>query len=285
MLKQRVVTAAVLLPLVLAAIFFVPTEALVWGFFAIFILAGREWGNIISPNCNATRLTFALTIGILMLAVIFLVPVSEYWYLGRLNPILLAIILVGVGWWLAASLMVAMYPNGAKIWRNSPMWMSIFGQLTLLPAFVSLCVLKSMVSNQSEYFGAWLLLAVMLIVWAADTGAYFVGRKWGKIKLMPKVSPGKTFEGFLGGLVTTMIPVTIYHSFVPQSEWIPMVIIAVVTAVASALGDLSESMFKRNANIKDSGSILPGHGGVLDRIDSLTAALPVFILMYLLLWT
>ncbi|GLS82721.1 phosphatidate cytidylyltransferase [Paraferrimonas haliotis] len=284
MLKQRVATALVLLPLVLLAIFYVPTDYIIWGFFAVFILAGREWGNIISPNCNATRWTFAITIGLLMFAVMMLVPVEQYWYLDSLNPILLAILFVGVAWWLVATLMVFMYPQAANFWRKSPMWLSMFGQLTLLPAFVSLCVLKSMVSQQNDYYGALLLLAVFLIVWGADTGAYFAGKRFGKTKLMPNVSPGKTIEGFVGGLALVVVLASVYHYLVPSSEWIPMIIIALITAIASAFGDLTESMFKRNANIKDSGSILPGHGGVLDRIDSLTAALPVFTLLFLVLW-
>jgi phosphatidate cytidylyltransferase len=124
----------------------------------------------------------------------------------------------------------------------------------------------------------------MLIVWAADSGAYFAGKAVGRIKLAPHVSPGKTLEGFIGGLLTTLIVVGIVMYFSPEQELGLVIGVVLFTALASALGDLSESMFKRVAQIKDSGNILPGHGGVLDRIDSLTAALPIFTLLYIAFW-
>ena len=124
----------------------------------------------------------------------------------------------------------------------------------------------------------------MLIVWATDTGAYFAGRTLGKHKLMPSVSPAKTLEGLAGGLLTSMLIVAGVMYFSPQQELGLLVVVTLITALASAFGDLSESMFKRVAVIKDSGTILPGHGGILDRIDSLTAAFPVFTLIYIAMW-
>ena len=121
----------------------------------------------------------------------------------------------------------------------------------------------------------------MLVVWATDTGAYFAGRTLGKHKLMPSVSPAKTLEGLAGGLLTTMVVVAGVMYIAPEQELGLLVVVTLVTALASAFGDLSESMFKRAANIKDSGTILPGHGGILDRIDSLTAAFPVFTFIYI----
>lgn len=119
-------------------------------------------------------------------------------------------------------------------------------------------------------------------MWAADIGAYFSGKKFGKHKLMPHVSPNKTIEGFAGGLIWVAVLVLILNaSFgIDMSQYPMYLAIAVVTAIISAVGDLNESMLKRVAGVKDSGTILPGHGGILDRIDSLVAATPVFILLY-----
>lgn len=160
----------------------------------------------------------------------------------------------------------------------------MFGQLTLVPCFVALIALKSISSQITPYYGPSLVLLVMLIVWAADSGAYFVGKAVGKTKLMPAVSPAKTLEGLAGGLMATMIVVVGIMYVSPEQKLGLVVAVTVFVALISALGDLSESMFKRAACIKDSGSILPGHGGVLDRIDSLTAALPVFTLIYIVFW-
>lgn len=125
-------------------------------------------------------------------------------------------------------------------------------------------------------------LFVFGIVWAADIGAYFAGKKFGAHKLMPNVSPGKTIEGFMGGMIAVVL-LTVYvlwNTEVNTSDWIVLTLCCVAIGVISAFGDLSESMLKRDAGMKDSGNILPGHGGLLDRIDSLTAAMPVFLVFF-----
>lgn len=125
----------------------------------------------------------------------------------------------------------------------------------------------------------WWLMYLFLLVWGADSGAYFVGRKLGKKKLAPDVSPNKSMEGLYGGLITAMIIVVVVEVLyldLSLAEHILFLILSVVTVFSSVLGDLFESMIKRRAGIKDSGRILPGHGGVLDRIDSLLAAAPIF---------
>lgn len=135
--------------------------------------------------------------------------------------------------------------------------------------------------------GNWLIVAVMVLVWVADIGAYFSGRRFGRRKLAPEVSPGKSWEGLFGGLVASLlvtVGVGLYRDWAPR-ELVLALLGAAVVVLISVIGDLTESMFKRNAGIKDSSQLLPGHGGVMDRIDSLTAAVPVFaVLLWLAGW-
>lgn len=286
MLKQRIITALLLIPFVLGGIIFLSPQHFAWVLVPIFMIAANEWGRFIDKSCIVTRWSFTLTVGLLLVALNCIVPTKSVWELGSINPIFEAIVTIGAIWWLINIVLVAGFPKSDKFWKNSPMLKSIFGQLTLVPCFTSLVTLKSLSlqSASSPYLGGVMVLLVMLVVWAADTGAYFSGRRFGKHKLMPKVSPGKTLEGLIGGLIMTMLVVAGVMYYSPTQELSLVIAVTLFTALASALGDLSESMFKRVAKIKDSGNILPGHGGVLDRIDSLTAAFPVFTLIYIAFW-
>lgn len=155
--------------------------------------------------------------------------------------------------------------------------------LTIAPFFGSMVVLRQLNYDADRFTGAWWLLYVMLLVWSVDSGGYLFGRLFGKHKLAPRVSLGKTWEGLVGGLVTAMVLSWLFSlraplAIAPQT----LLLCSFIAALASVLGDLTESMFKREAGIKDSGNIIPGHGGILDRIDSLTAAVPVFASLLLL---
>jgi phosphatidate cytidylyltransferase len=179
-------------------------------------------------------------------------------------------------WWLVATWLVLTYPESSEHWSSSVCKL-VIGLLILLPAWQGLVLIK-----QWE-LGNWLILSVMVLVWGADIGAYFSGKAFGKRKLAPKVSPGKSWEGLYGGLVASLLitaVVGIFRSW-SFSQFFFCLIGAAIVVLISVVGDLTESMFKRKSGIKDSSNLLPGHGGVLDRIDSLTAAIPVFAL---LLW-
>lgn len=261
MLKQRVITALVLGVLVLSAVLWAP----VWLFsllVAVATLYGAwEWSNF----CRFRRQGRIAYVGLAAALMLLLA------WLG--SPMLLAGLMWLAGFfWLLAVAMVLRYPEGLR-WAGS-LPKLVIGMWVLVPAWAALSAIKALQN------GEWLILLLLFLVWGADTGAYFTGRKYGKRKLMPRVSPGKTLEGLLGGLLTCVVIGLLYAVLRELSflSTVFLILLAVLTAVASVLGDLFESMFKRERGIKDSGTLLPGHGGVLDRIDSLTAAAPVFLL-------
>lgn len=266
MLKQRILTALVLLPLALCGFFLLSG---VW--FALFIgvvvtLGAWEWARLAGLESQPLRCLFAAVVAGL-LVVLYLVPTLAPWLLG------LAVI-----WWALATWLVMTYPGSAHYW-SSIACKVLIGLLVLLPAWEGLVLLKTWPSGG----GNWLIVAVMVLVWVADIGAYFSGRAFGKRKLAPSVSPGKSWAGLYGGLgiallVTLVTGVARHWS---AGQLIAALVATCVVVLVSVVGDLTESMFKRQAGIKDSSQLLPGHGGVLDRIDSLTAAVPVFAV---LLW-
>ncbi|NQD96639.1 phosphatidate cytidylyltransferase, partial [Pseudomonas sp. CrR25] len=197
--------------------------------------------------------------------------------LPMLAPWVLAL---GVIWWGVATVLVLGYPASSRYWAGGPGKLLI-GLLILLPAWQGLVLFKQWPLANA------LILAVMVLVWAADIGAYFSGKAFGKRKLAPQVSPGKSWEGLFGGLLTSLlitVAVGLYRGWI-GSEFVLALAGAALVVLISVVGDLTESMFKRQSGVKDSSNLLPGHGGVLDRIDSLTAAVPVFAaLLWLAGW-
>ena len=174
-------------------------------------------------------------------------------------------------------MLVIGYPRLAGFWYRLPV-LALAGYLLLVPSWAAVVHLQD--AGALGLDGFWALLFVLLWVWAADTGAYFAGRAFGRHKLAPSVSPGKTIEGLVGGAALALLVAALVAWKGPVSADIaPLLLVALVTVIASVLGDLFESMIKRQSGIKDSGTILPGHGGMLDRIDSVTAALPVAVAM------
>lgn len=266
MLKQRVITAVVLSVLVLSAVIWAP----VWLFSLLVALATLygvwEWSNFCRFGLRGRVVYVAVAAALILLL--------EWFASGVL---ITQVMLVAGAFWLLALTMVLRYPEGVRWKAGTPKL--FIGYVVLIPAWLALSQVKAMQE------GELLILLLLFLVWGADTGAYFAGKALGKHKLMPKVSPGKTLEGLAGGLFTCVL-IALLYAYFRELSWIAavfLVLLAVITAMASVLGDLFESMFKRERGIKDSGTLLPGHGGVLDRIDSLTAAAPVFLLglMYL----
>ena len=216
------------------------------------------------------------------IALSFIVDASVIWYQGQLHGLYTGILSIAVLWWIASLFMVLAYPKYSRFWKDSRSVRTVFGALTLIPTWVAVVALRTSLHDVDPFYGASLIFYVLGIVWAADIGAFFVGVKFGRHKLRPNVSPGKSLEGLLGGIAASFAIIAfaaLHYQVEPSRIWLHLAIGGITVAV-SALGDLNESMLKRCAGIKDSGKILPGHGGVLDRIDSLTAAFPVFAFCY-----
>lgn len=263
MLKQRLLTAAVLIPLLVAAIFTLPTLYFSLVLALVVAVALWEWGKLVRLSPQAWVIFVAVALVALAMTVT-----------GRVSQFAAqAVSVAAMIWWLAAALWIKRYrPAAAKIapWRGM-----IAGWLVLLPPFVSLSALH----GQTAY-GPGYVLFLLVLIWAADSGAYFVGRRFGRHKLSAQVSPGKSWEGFIGGMSSAVLVAAIGGRILglPGESMMGFVPLCLVVAMFSVVGDLLESLFKRAAGVKDSGSILPGHGGALDRIDSITAAAPVFYL-------
>jgi len=280
--KQRIITALVLAPLAIAGIFLLPIKFFMLFTAAIFLLASKEWARFVNPDSQSSTILYVF--GFVLAITLMLLPVEQLWSASGIHPIVVNGLIVAAVWWAVSLLLVASYPKTNTLWAGSKAVKALFGLLTLVPFFWAMIVLRSVNIHHDFFYGGALLMYVFLLVWAADTGAYFCGKRFGKHKLAPNVSPGKTIEGFVGGAVSSMI-VAFVASVLFEIEADKMVLFfvaALITTFVSALGDLSESIFKREAKLKDSGNLLPGHGGILDRIDSLTAAVPVFALTYLL---
>ncbi len=275
MFKERVLTALVLAPIMIGGIFFLPLNE-----FAVFIaviatVGAWEWANIAGYKKNWSRILYAL--------VVFASLYASARFLRHHEEYKIFYLAAGALWWVLAFALVQRYPGGTDVWAARPI-RALLGLCVLVPMWVGFMHLKT------QPHSSLLIIYVMLVVWGADTGAYFAGKRWGRSKLAPHVSPGKSWAGFWGGLVTTLAVAAGFalylHEFVQPVNWSfggQLLLITVVTMVISVLGDLVESMMKRHRGIKDSSSLLPGHGGVLDRIDSMAAAVPVFAFMMLIM--
>lgn len=269
MLKQRVITALVLLPLVLAAIFFLPTDIFSLLIAAVVLLSAVEWSRMMA---SAGRIWQGLFILLVVIGMAALHVVTGSALAATVATTVLA---MAVLWWLLASVWVLYYPRGMPAGEVLAPRKLLVGLLLLVPAWLAVSLLHARGET-----GPALLLVLFVIVWAADVGAYFAGHGFGRVKLAPHISPGKTREGAAGGVVAALLVGTA-GAWLLGLEGVMLALFAalvLVVTLASIVGDLAVSMFKRHSQIKDSGGLLPGHGGILDRVDSQTAAAPVFVL-------
>jgi phosphatidate cytidylyltransferase len=282
MLKQRIITALILAPLAILAILFLPVEQFKIAVAGVVALGAYEWAKMSGINSRVSKVLFMALILIICGVLIVAVDTDAVWYQGELNSIYKTILGIAAVWWALSLAMIITYPKYSSVWTQNVPMRAAFGVLTLIPTWVAVVSLRNNLYEVDPFYGASLIFYVLGIVWAADIGAFFVGVKFGKHKLRPNVSPGKSIEGLIGGVMASLaiIAFAALHYQFDASRIGLHLVIGVITVAVSALGDLNESMFKRCAGIKDSGKLLPGHGGIMDRIDSLTAAFPVFAFCY-----
>ena len=261
-MKQRIITGAVLIVLAVLWMFYFPWYGYLAASVLIAVLGGWEWGQFISAKA---RIPYGAAILVLGGAALALVP--GLWGEGHNHA---------ASFGSAAA--VAAVSIASVWWKSSAALKAVFGLLALVPFLISLVILHTgngdipVLPFESEGLN---LLYPMLLVWCADSGAYFAGKNFGKHHMIPKVSPGKTVEGLAGGIVLSGIVAVAFSQ--SAAHTLPVLAASAAAIVFSVMGDLTESMFKRSAGVKDSSNLLPGHGGVLDRVDSLTAALPVYL--------
>jgi len=261
MLKQRIITAVILLPIVIAAILFLDnTYFSLFAFIPLILIGGWEWSRLILLEDEPKKRN------LYMLGLIAVAACAYYF-----NPFFFKlVIIIALVWWAIAFALLITYKRESTLFMHRPWIFAAAGFVVLVSAWWFLGKLHG-------FNPQWVLYLILLTV-IADTGAYFSGKKLGKRKLAPELSPGKTVEGALGGLVGvflwSILGALYFH--VPMNLWIYFILLSVITAIVSIAGDLFISMMKRESGFKDSGNILPGHGGILDRVDSQLAALPVF---------
>ena len=261
MLRTRVITGCILGVLLLACLFLLPPHWTVLAFGAVFLGAAWEWAGFGALRAIAARAAYTLAIAGLLFA-------AWKWTDQRSN--LLLLFAMALAWWLAALLWLSVAPA-----RHRPWLALLCGLPVLVPAFVALGRLQTAAEGFAR--GPLIVLWLVLMVCAADIGAYFAGRRFGRHKLAPRVSPGKTWEGAAGGLAAVALVAWGGAAYF-ELPVATLVAFGLGIATVSVIGDLTESMFKRAAALKDSGGILPGHGGLLDRLDSVTAAAPLYAL-------
>ena len=268
MLRTRVLSALVMAPLVVCAVLFLdnPVFSLLLGI--ILLAAAWEWSHLIPVRTVAARLAYTGAVAVLM------------WLLWRsgLETLIRPLLLVAFVWWLFALFWLSQPQFGVQATLSNYSLKMLAGALVILPAWAALSTLHA-----SPERGPTVTLMLLMLVWLADIGAYFAGRRWGEKKLAPAISPGKTWEGVYGGLFSSLLFAAVAGGIYSHSlRWtLAFMTVSLLTAMFSVAGDLLESLMKRQSGVKDSGNLIPGHGGIFDRIDSLVAAAPMFLIGFL----
>jgi phosphatidate cytidylyltransferase len=259
MLWQRVLTGVPLALLIIWVILFQPGEVFRWVSLLIAALATWEWAQLSGADNRLLKIVYAAVISLMCWLLATRLPQYASWFIHA-----------AVIWWtgVAVYLFYARPENGT----DALSILKLLAGLLVIPAAV-----LAMIQMHAAQQGQWLMYGLML-VWVADSGAYFSGRRFGRHKLAYRISPGKTLEGLFGAVVTVVIYTLIaaWYFELGSGRTLLLILLAIVLTLVSVVGDLYESLLKREQGVKDSGAILPGHGGVLDRIDSVLAAMPVF---------
>ncbi len=267
MLLHRILTAVPLAAAVIWLILFQPTSVLLYALLLVVLICGYEWARLSCVKSRLGQLAFALIVTLFTWA--FIEYLADYFYL---------LLVLTTVWWLVMPFYLKTAKPELKDYMCSPAKLLV--AFLVVPATVIAMYVIHAVDRGPE-----LLLFGLMLVWVADIGAYFSGKKLGRTKLAPDVSPGKTLEGLWGALFATGIYAVLgaYYFELSLIQLLLLLAMSLLLTVLSVAGDLYESYLKREAGIKDSGHILPGHGGILDRVDGVFAVMPVFVVMFDLL--
>ena len=288
MTRVRLASALVMGPLAILAILFLPTSWMAVLAAVLFMGGLWEWFRLAEVDDTLARLVLVALNLLLLVALVW----GSHSSAGGTAAIFNLMIMLGVAWWIGSLLWLRNFDFGSHHEGWARTFKLLAASLAVLPAWCALVVLHAGDALGRHAGGPWpipaghlWLLSALATVWAADTGAYFTGRTFGRHKLSPRISPNKTIEGLAGGLLLGMLAGMAFASLT-GIDWRALPAVALTclaTVLASVVGDLYESLLKRHAGMKDSGDLIPGHGGILDRVDSVLAALPVFALMKQLL--
>ncbi|WP_411832407.1 phosphatidate cytidylyltransferase [Pseudoxanthomonas mexicana] len=265
--RTRVIAALIMAPVAIGAILLLPTQWLAALAALLFLVGLWEWFRLAEIDDTLSRTV--------LLAANLLLMVLLVWASAGSLVLFQIVTLVGVAWWLLALLWLRFFGFASNHESYARAFKLLAGTLAIVPAWCALCLIHASQPNGH----VWLFVA-LAIVWAADSGAYFAGRRFGRRKLAPRISPNKTVEGLVGGVVAALLVAAggLFLAGGVAAQLPGVLVVALAAALFSVVGDLFESLIKRHVGAKDSGHLIPGHGGVLDRIDGVLAALPVFAL-------
>jgi phosphatidate cytidylyltransferase len=271
MTRTRLLAALIMTPLAIAAVLFLDTPWLVALAAVLFLMGLWEWFRLAEIDDTLHRSVLLVANLAMMVAIVWASRSSN----GFSFVLFQIATVIGVAWWVLAMLWLRNFNFASDHDTHARMFKLAAGTLAVVPAWCALALIHGSTANGHR----WLLIA-LLVIWAADSGAYFAGRHFGKHKLSPRISPNKTIEGLVGGMLAALVIALAAAPFAGATvAQLPAVALVVVVTVGfSVVGDLFESLLKRHVGAKDSGDLIPGHGGILDRIDSVLAALPVFAL-------
>lgn len=271
MLKTRILTAVLILPLFLAALLYLP--AILWGalLLVLTVIGAQEWCKLAKFSVKNTTLYLILTT---LLGGELLFLLSEAVVVDPYSTSFITIYGLSFIFWILGVPLLLRKGYALK----NPVLLMLIGWLVLVPTCLALYQLRAI--------SPFILLGVMATIWISDTAAYFAGRSFGKHKLAATISPGKTWEGVIGALVAVLIYALVWN-YLSEEKFLTLFLVPLllVLVVLGIIGDLFESQIKRHAGVKDSGNLLPGHGGILDRIDALTSTLPVAMLAFLVFYS
>ena len=265
MLIKRILTAVFLIPLVFITTLKLNSSQFIVALMPVLFVSSWEYSRLIQIKSWTTKTLYVSAL------------ITAAYFFTQMPFILIPLLIITLLWWFINSFWIISFPKYTRYWHYHFTTRLVNGFFIFVPLLVSLSAL-----HQTD---SALVLLLLVLIWAADSGAYLVGRAIGKNKLLPNVSPGKTIEGVAGGTLLSLVAMMVYVHFsfdnAAFEQYFFYGVLSLVATLASILGDLFESLHKRVAGVKDSGALLPGHGGLFDRIDSLTASAPIFFLAYI----